>query len=348
MAAPRARAKPGQARICKEHTRTVQAQLPLFPEQASNFAGQIDAAMFYLLITSVFFSSLITFIILYCFLKFRRKNKNEVGAYIHGSASLETVWTVVPFILAMIMFGWGASIYINYRRVPQDTLDVYVIGKQWMWKLQQPDGRKEINELHIPVNRNIKLIMASEDVIHDFFVPAFRVKMDVIPGRYTTLWFRATKAGRYHFFCSQYCGTNHAVMGGWVTVMEPAEYAVWLSGSSGEASPAAVGEKLFSQLACHTCHFPDGKGRGPALAGVYGSKVLLADGSAVAADDAYIRESILNPKAKIVAGYQPLMPTFQGQVTEEQILNLTAYIKSLQAKPAASALAAAAPHTGKH
>jgi cytochrome c oxidase subunit 2 len=325
----------------------VQSQLPLFPEQASNFAGNIDALMFFILVTSVFFSALITFVIFICFLKYKRRSKTEIGIPIHGSATLEATWTVIPFLLAMVMFGWGASIYVDYRRVPQDTLDVYVIGKQWMWKLQQPDGRKEINELHVPVNRNIKLILASEDVIHDFFVPAFRVKMDVVPGRYATLWFRPTKPGRYHFFCSQYCGTNHAIMSGWVTVMEPSDYAAWLSGSRGDASPVATGEKLFERFACNTCHLSNGKGRGPSLYGVYSSKVQLADGSTVAADDAYIRESILNPRAKIVAGYQPLMPTFQGLVTEEQILSLTAYVKSLQAQPAANAMAAA-PAPGKN
>lgn len=325
----------------------MQSQLPLFPEQASNFAGSIDALMFFILVTSVFFSALITFVIFFCFVKYRRRSQTEVGAPMEGSAALETAWTVIPFLLAMVMFGWGARIYVDYRRVPQDTLDIYVIGKQWMWKLQQPDGRREINELHLPVNRNVKLIMASEDVVHDFFVPAFRVKMDVVPGRYSTLWFRATKPGRYHFFCSQYCGTNHALMGGWVTVMEPSDYAAWLSGSSGEASPVAAGEKLFQQFACNTCHLPDGKGRGPRLNGVYGSKVQLADGSSVTADDAYIRESILSPKAKIVAGYQPLMPTFQGLLKEEQILNLIAYVKSLQAQNA-SASAAAMPEKGKN
>jgi cytochrome c oxidase subunit II len=326
----------------------VPSQLPLFPEQASNFAGSIDSLMFYLLVTSVFFSALITFVILFCFVKYRRRSKAEVGTPMEGSLALETAWTVIPFLLAMGMFGWGARIYVDYRRVPRDTLDIYVIAKQWMWKLQQPDGRREINELHIPVGRNVKLVMASEDVVHDFFVPAFRVKMDVVPGRYTTLWFRATKPGRYHFFCSQYCGTNHALMGGWVTVMEPADYAAWLSGSSGQASPVAAGEKLFQQFACNTCHLPDGKGRGPRLIGVYGSKVQLADGSSVVADEAYIRESIVTPRAKIVAGYQPLMPTFQGLLKEEQILDLIAYVKSLQAQGASASAASAAPDKGKN
>jgi len=198
-----------------------------------------------------------------------------------------------------------------------------------MWKLQHPEGRREINELHVPVNRDIKLTMASEDVIHDFFVPAFRVKADVVPGRYTTLWFRATQPGRYHMFCAQYCGTNHAIMGGWVTVMEPAEFQTWLAGGPAEGSLASAGEKLFQSLACNTCHRNDSQARGPSLEGSYGSTVRLDNGQVVVADDAYLRESILHPNAKIVAGYQPIMPTFQGLVTEEQVLQLIAYIKSL-------------------
>jgi cytochrome c oxidase subunit 2 len=216
-----------------------------------------------------------------------------------------------------------------------------------MWRAQQPNGIKEINELHVPVGRNVRLILASEDVIHDFFVPAFRVKMDVVPGHYNTMWFRPTKPGRYHFFCSQYCGTNHAIMGGWVTVMEPTDYAAWLSGSSGGSSnPVVAGEKLFAEKACITCHVPDGTGRSPSLNGVYGAQVLLADGSTVTADEAYIRESILQPNAKIVARYQPLMPSFQGQLTEEQILALIAYIKSLQSQPIPAKGAGIAPPTG--
>jgi cytochrome c oxidase subunit 2 len=234
----------------------------------------------------------------------------------------------------MAMFAWGAAVYVDYRHAPPDTLDIYVVGKQWMWKIQQPNGRREINELHVPVGRDVKLILASEDVIHDFFVPAFRVKMDVVPGHYNTMWFRPTKAGHYHFFCSQYCGTNHAVMGGYVTVMEPSDYAAWLSGSSGaEENPVAAGEKLFADKACITCHLSNGTGRAPSLNGVYDGTVRLSDGSTVTADDAYIRESILKPAAKIVVGYQPVMPSFDGQLTEEQILSLTAYIKSLQSQP---------------
>jgi cytochrome c oxidase subunit 2 len=322
-----------------------QSPLPVFPEQASNFAGNVDALFSFVLMTTLFFAVLVTLLVIFAAFKYRRRNEKEVGDDVHGNNLLEIGWTIIPLIIAIFIFAWGAVLYVNYRIAPKDTLDIYVIGKQWMWKLQQPNGRKEINELHIPVNRDIKLVMGSEDVIHDFYVPAFRVKMDVVPGRYNTMWFRPTKTGKYHFFCSQYCGTNHAVMGGWVTVMDPAEYAAWLSGEAGAVNPVSAGEKLFSQLACVTCHLANGTGRAPSLNGVYGAKVLLADGSMVVADEAYIRESILQPKAKVVAGYQPVMPTFQGLVTEEQILNLTAYIKSLQSQPVPAKGAGIAPST---
>src|SRR3974377_1968400 len=246
---------------------------------------------------------------------------------------LEIGWTAIPLVIAIGMFAWGAVLYVNFRTAPKDALNINVIGKQWMWKLQQPNGKREINELHIPVGRNIKLILGVEEVIHDFYVPSFRVKMDVVPGRYNTLWFRPTKVGRYRLFCSQYCGTNHAEMTGWITVMEPSDYEGWLSDETGDVNPVSAGEKLFTQLACVTCHLSNGTGRAPSLNGVYGGRVPLADGTTGTGDAASIRESILQPKAKIVAGYQPVMPTFQGLVTEEQILSLTAYIKSLQSQP---------------
>src|SRR5467141_4376802 len=280
----------------KEHTKTVQSDLPLYPEQASNFAMSVDVLMAYITLICVFFAVAITAAIIFFFFKYRRKDPAEVGVSIHGDMRLETLWIVVPLFLALTMFGWGAVVYVDYRRAPMDTLDIYVIGKQWMWKVQQPTGLREINELHVPVGRNVKLILASEDVIHDFSVPAFRVKMDVVPGHYNTMWFRPTKAGRYHFFCQQYCGTNHALMGGWVTVMEPSDYAAWLSGlSGGGVNPVVAGEKLFADKACATCNVADGTGRAPSLNGLFGAKALLADGSTVVADEAYIRESILQP-----------------------------------------------------
>jgi cytochrome c oxidase subunit II len=322
--------------------------MPLYPEEASNFAPHVDALMVYITLVCLFFAVAVTAAVVFFFFRYQRRQPGEIGAVIHGDSRLEALWLAVPSVLALTMFAAGAIVYVDFRRAPMDTLDIYVIGKQWMWKLQQPNGLKEINELHVPVGRNVKLIMASEDVIHNFSVPAFRTKMDVVPGHYNTLWFRPTRVGKYHFFCSQYCGTNHAVMGGWVTVMDDSDYAAWLSGSSGaNQNPVAAGEKLFADKACITCHQGDGKGRAPSLNGVYQAKVLLADGSTVTADDAYIRESILAPAAKIVAGYQPLMPAFQGQLSEEEILSLSAYIKSLQSLPVPATGAGIAPTTGK-
>ena len=322
--------------------------MPLIPDQASNFAPHVDALMLFITAVCLFFAVAVTAAVIFFFFKYHRKSPGEIGVPIHGDMRLETAWIVIPLILAMCMFAWGAIVYVDYRRSPNDTLDVYVVGKQWMWKIQQPTGLKEINELHVPAGRNVRLIMASEDVIHDFSIPAFRVKMDVIPGRYNTMWFRPTRPGRYRLYCSQYCGTSHAIMGGWVTVMEPADYAAWLSGPA-IGDPLMAGEKLFAEKTCVTCHLSDGKGRGPSLNGVYGGRVLLADGSTVTADDAYIRESILQPNVKIVAGYQPLMPTFQGQLSEEEIASLITYVKSLQPLPPPPTGAGVAPSsaTGK-
>jgi cytochrome c oxidase subunit II len=325
----------------------VHSALPFFPEQASNFAENVDLLFLFVLLTCLFFAALVSLVAIYAAFRFRRTSPGEVGSTLEGNMILEVGWTVIPLIIALGMFAWGAVLYVNFRTPPKNTLDIYVTGKQWMWKAQQPNGKREINELHLPLGRDVKLILGSEDVIHNFYIPAFRVKMDVVPGRYNTMWFRPTKVGKYHFFCSQYCGTNHAVMGGEVTVMDPAEYAAWLSDEAGNLDPVSAGAQLFSQLACNTCHLSDGTGRAPSLNGVYQGKVLLSDGSTVVADDGYIRESILQPKAKIVAGYQPVMPTFQGLVTEEQIMNLTAYIKSLQSQPVPAKGAGIAPTTGK-
>jgi cytochrome c oxidase subunit 2 len=245
---------------------------------------------------------------------------------------LEVTWTVIPIIIVTVLFVWSTRIFFAMSDAPADTMNIYVVGKQWMWKFQHLDGQREINELHVPVGRNVKLIMTSEDVIHDVFVPAFRMKADVLPGRYTTEWFHATKPGRYHLFCAEYCGTRHSGMIGEVIVMEPQEYEAWLSGGSPQGSLAEAGAKLFNDLACVTCHRPDSGARGPMLDGLYGRTVQLQGGGTARADEAYIRESILDPTAKITAGYQPIMPTFQGLVSEEGMLQLIEYIKSLKAQ----------------
>ena len=302
---------------------------PFFPQAASEQAGQIDALYFFLVAVTAFFMALIAILIVVFAVKFHRKHDNEVGVAIHGSLALELLWTIIPLGITMVMFVWGAQVFFHMTRPPNGAMEIYVVGKQWMWKAQHMDGAREINELHVPIGRPVKLIMGSEDVIHSFFIPDFRVKADVIPGRYNTLWFTATKPGRYHLFCTQYCGTKHSAMIGWVTAMEPAEYQAWLGGGPAGGSMAENGAKLFQDLACSTCHLENGQGRGPVLKGAYGKPVTLQSGQTVTVDDAYIRESILNPQAKVVAGFQPIMPTFQGLVTEEQLLQLIAYVKSI-------------------
>jgi len=308
---------------------------PLFPEQASTMAARVDALYFFLVAISVFFSLLIAGLIVYYAMKYRRRSDGQIGTAIEGGLLLEVTWSIIPFVISMVIFVWGASVFFAMASPPADTLNIYVVGKQWMWKFQHLDGQREINELHVPVGRNVKLITTSEDVIHDFFVPAFRVKADVLPGRYVNIWFNATKPGRYHLFCAEYCGTRHSGMIGEVIVMEANEYQEWLSGGGPAGSLASAGEKLFADLACNTCHRPDSAGRGPVLNGLFGKTVTTADDEMIVVDEAYIRESILNPGAKIAAGYQPIMPTFQGLVAEEGLLELIEYVKSLQTIPQA-------------
>jgi cytochrome c oxidase subunit 2 len=306
---------------------------PLFPQQASTMASRVDNLYFFLLAVSVFFSLLIAGLIVFYAVRYRRRAPNAVGTNIHGGLWLEVTWSVIPLLISLVIFYWGASVFFAMSSPPEETLNIYVVGKQWMWKFQHLDGQREINELHVPVGRAVKLIMTSEDVIHDVFVPAFRVKADVLPGRYTHLWFQATTPGRYHLFCAEYCGTRHSGMTGEVVVMEPTEYQAWLSGGSGEGSLASAGEKLFQDLACNTCHRPDAQGRGPVLQGLFGKTQTLQSGESISVDEAYLRESILNPGAKITAGFQPIMPAFQGLVSEEQLLQLIEYVKSLQTQP---------------
>jgi cytochrome c oxidase subunit II len=306
---------------------------PLFPQSASTMAPRVDALYFFLIAVTVFFSLLIAGLIVFYAVKYHRRSPDAVGVRIHGGMALELTWTIVPFLITMVIFVWGASVYFAMASPPAETLNIYVVGKQWMWKFQHLDGQREINELHVPVGRNVKLITTSEDVIHDFFVPAFRVKADVLPGRYVNIWFNATKPGRYHLFCAEYCGTRHSGMIGEVIVMEANEYQEWLSGGGPEGSLASAGEKLFADLACNTCHRPDSAGRGPVLNGLFGKTVTTETGEMVMVDEAYIRESILNPAARIAAGYQPIMPTFQGLVAEDGLLELIEYVKSLQVQP---------------
>ncbi len=303
----------------------------MLPPQASNFAPDVDHLYEFLVGTTIFFTVLISAAILYFFVKYRRRSDSEVPRPIAGSMVLESAWTIIPFIISLFMFAWGAKIFLNEYTVPKDGSDIYVVAKQWMWKFQHPEGQREINELHLPVGKKVRFVMATEDVIHSFYIPAFRIKEDVVPGasRYSTIWAIPTEPGTYHIYCAEYCGTNHSGMGGWVTVMNDHDYQAWLAGGAAEGTMAERGASLFQQLGCITCHHSDGSGPCPRLEGIYGKPQLMNNGLSVVADDSYIRESVLSPLAKIVAGFQPIMPSFQGQVNEEQIQELIAYIKSI-------------------
>ena len=322
----------------------------LFPEAASTIAGSVDGLYAFLVLVSAFFSLLIAFLVVFFAYKYRHRpgvafKPEPVDDHSAGGMLLEIVWTGIPLGLSMIMFVWGVSIYFSEARPPANSMEVYVTGKQWMWKIQHMEGAREINELHIPVGRNVKLTMTSEDVIHDFFIPAFRTKADVLPGKYTTEWFQATKVGQYHIFCAEYCGTKHSGMIGTVYVMTQADYNAWLGAGSGEGSMAEQGQALFNQLGCGNCHSNavNLNGRCPNLNGLYGSKVDLKDGSSVKADEAYIRESVLYPQSKIVAGFDDYMPTFKGLITEDGMLKLIEYVKSLGAKNGSINSATSAP-----
>jgi cytochrome c oxidase subunit 2 len=306
--------------------------LPLWPARASSGAGNVDALYIFLILLASFVSLAIFSMIVLFALRYRRQRGRE-AEQIEGSNALEITWSVVPLGIFFVIFAWGAFIFFQERTPPRDSTEVYVVAKQWMWKLEHVEGQREINELHVPVGRDIKLIMTSQDVIHSFYVPAFRIKQDVLPGRYTTAWFRAIKPGVYHLFCAEYCGTQHSGMIGQVVVMEPAQYQAWLSGGNTSGSLASSGETIFQQLGCVTCHRSDTEGRGPNLVGVFGKPVLLEDGRTVIADENYVRESILSPSAKVVKGFKPIMPVFQGLVSEEQLTELVAYVKSLSAPP---------------
>jgi cytochrome c oxidase subunit 2 len=305
---------------------------PLFPEQASTMAPRTDALFYFLVGVSVFFALLIFTLIVVFAVKYRRRSDDEQPPVVRGDWRLEILWTVIPLGLTMAMFVWGAKLFFVIYSPPANSVEINVVAKQWMWKVQHPEGQLEINELHIPVGRPIKLLLTSQDVIHDFFVPAFRVKKDVLPGRYTTVWFEATKPGDYHLFCSQYCGTQHSAMVGRIVVMEPADYQIWLSGGAVGVSMAKMGEKLFQRFGCVNCHKENDTGRGPSLTRLFGSLVKLREGNTVKADEGYIRESILDPHAKVVASYEPIMPTFKGLISEDGILQITAYLKSLKAE----------------
>jgi len=304
-------------------------KFPLFPAQASTVAEQVDHLYFFLMGLSLFFLALIFLPMIYFLFKYRA-GKNADRSPIHISTmKIEVTWTVIPLLLTMGIFAWGASVYYHIERVPPADLEVNVVGKQWMWKIQHAEGNREINELHVPVGKIVKVTLASQDVIHSFFLPAFRVKQDAVPGRYTTEWFKATQTGSFPLFCSEFCGTDHSRMIGRVVVMPPAEYQQWQAAGQPGDTLVQSGEKLFRELGCSGCHMGNSQIRAPRLEGLFGKPVPLENGQVVLADEKYIRDSILLPQSQVAAGYAPVMPTFQGHVTEEELLQLIAYIKSL-------------------
>ena len=322
--------------------------IPLFPEQASTFAADVDALYIFIIAVSAFFTVGVSGAVLFFAVKYRRRHPEQVGEHIEGSLPLELAWSIIPTIISMVMFIWGAKLYYEMRRPPAEALQIYAVGKQWMWKFQHTGGQREINELHVPTGRPVNVLVTSEDVLHDLYFPAFRTKIDAIPGRYTPLWFQATKPGRYNIFCAEYCGTKHSGMIGTVVVMEPAQYQAWLTGGGSEGTMAERGAKLFQDLACNSCHLDSGQGRGPSLKDIVGTQVEVVGGGTALVDEAYLRESILNSQAKVVRGFTPLMPTFQGLISEEGLAALIEHIKSLspQATTTAPALVpAAAPTT---
>ena len=315
--------------------------IPVFPDQASTFAKDVDALYFFIFAVCAFFALTVAVLVVYFGVRYHRSHDRLTGARIEGSLPLELLWSVIPTVLAMVMFGWGASVFYHLRRPPDEAMHIYAVGKQWMWKFQHLEGQREINELHIPAGRPIKITISSEDVLHSLYFPAFRTKMDAIPGRYTELWFEANTPGTYHIFCTEYCGTNHAGMVGSVTVLEPAGFQAWLQGGGVEGTLSQRGARLFNSLACDSCHLDTGQGRGPSLKDIVGTTVELQDGSSVTIDEAYLREAILNSQAKVVKGFQPLMPTFQGLISEENLVALIEHVKSMS--PKATTAAPAAP-----
>jgi cytochrome c oxidase subunit 2 len=305
--------------------------MPFWPPVASVFAGKVDLLLAGLLVT-VSLLSIPVFVLLLAFaIRYREGSAANRRQRARGNLTLEVSWMIVPFGLSLVFFVWAAKLYYDQRNAPAGALEIDVLAKQWMWQFQHQGGQREINELHVPAGRPVKLSMISEDVIHSLYFPALRIKQDVLPGRYTTLWFNADKPGTYHLFCAELCGTGHSKMGGQIVVMAPAAYGAWLERKPSDRSLAASGAALFSSLGCSGCHVQSPVVRAPPLEGVFGSPVPLASGEVVVADEAYLRDSILLPNKAVVAGYQPIMPSFQNRVSEAQLLQLIAYLKSLGA-----------------
>jgi len=301
----------------------------LFPAEASGIAPYVDALYFFLVAMTIFGTTFVAILLLVFSVRYRRE-KNPVATQIEGSTLLEATWTIIPLAIFLVTFVWGALLYFRIYDPPANAMNIYIVGKQWMWKAEHPGGQHEINALHVPTGKPIQLTMISQDVFHSFSIPDFRIKREVIPGRYSTVWFEATQVGTYHLFCTQYCGTQHSGMVGSITVMTPGDYKKWLEQSNSGQSLAQNGERLFASMGCNSCHNGTAAARGPSLAGVYGSKLTLTDGRQILVDDAYLRNAILNPSEHVTAGFAPIMPTYQGQISEDGLIDLVEFIKNMQ------------------
>ena len=300
----------------------------LFPAEASGISPYVDALYVFLLLMTVVGTVLVAVLLFVFSIRYRRE-KNPVATQIEGSTLLEATWTIIPLAIFLVTFVWGALLYFRIYNPPANAMNIYVVGKQWMWKAEHPGGQHEINALHVPTGQPVQLTMISQDVFHSFSIPDFRIKREVIPGRYSTVWFEATQPGTYHLFCTQYCGTQHSGMVGEVTVLTPDDYKKWLQQSNSGMSLAQNGERLFASMGCNSCHSGTAAARGPNLAGVYGSKLTLTNGSQVVVNDAYLRDAILNPSQHVTAGFAPIMPTYQGQISEDGLIDLVEFVKTM-------------------
>ena len=307
------------------------AALHVLPESASTIAPKVDAIFWGLLAISALMTLALFAVITFFLIRYRHTSDVDRTLSRLSPTYLEVTWTAIPIVIFMGLFVWGAIVFAEASKPPPDAMPIYVVGLQWYWDVQHENGRHEIGDLHVPVGQPVQLIMTSPDVIHDYFIPAFRIKRDVMPGKYTTQWFTATKPGKYRIFCNQYCGTKHSEMGGFVYAMRPDDYEDWLGAQNGtgQESVAQTGARLFRQFSCSGCHGANSSVHAPSLSGIYGHPVPLEDGTFVVADDQYIHDSILKPNSQIVAGYKPIMPNYTGQMSEQDVIALVAYIKSL-------------------
>lgn len=309
----------------------------LLPPAKSTLAHQTDTLFWFVHLSSLALTIGLIAVIVYFVIKYRRKSEDEVTPLITHNNKLEVTWSVIPLILVLICFGWGYKVFMEQEVVPDDAYEVKVTAQKWLWQFTYENGARSTGELHVPAGQPIKLIMNSRDVIHSFYVPAFRLKQDVVPGRYTELWFNVMEPGKSIIYCTEYCGTGHSDMMGTVVAHKPEEFQTWLAENSGggtkpeDLKPAEWGKQLAQEYACATCHSTDGSQMtGPTWKGIFGHEVTLANGSTVTVDENYIRESILNPNAKVVQGFPPVMNTYKGQLNEEQINAIIEYIKTLK------------------